>query len=282
MLGDSLAFGWGAGTTDTYPARLERRSRATGGRRVEVINAAFPGTCLGEKAGLVRVGRAPRFAPRAGACSRWLGDDVDGDLYWRVFTLQDGEAVRVRGPARAAAREPRAACWPRLPGTSLAGRALAGLHAGAPRAHPRAVARAHHRAGPAAGHAGARCGCSAARACSLLRAELRALIRLARREGSALAVVFVPFRQSVYGDEGWWADELRWKSEAVADAAATVSASHGVPFLDVTPALAAARARRRPGSTTQGAETHPTPAGYRAIAEEVAAWLDASGALNAR
>ena len=96
-----------------------------------------------------------------------------------------------------------------------------------------------------------------------------------------LAVVFVPFRQGVYEDEGWWAAELRWKSQAIGDAASGVLAAHGVPFLDLTSPLAR-RARSAPPLYHQGEETHPTPDGYRAIAEEVAAWLEAAGALSAR
>jgi lysophospholipase L1-like esterase len=46
-----------------------------------------------------------------------------------------------------------------------------------------------------------------------------------------------------------------------------------VPFRDLTPALSA-RARSAPSPLYHaGSETHPTPAGYRAIAEEVAVFL---------
>jgi lysophospholipase L1-like esterase len=276
VLGDSLAFGWGAGDADTYPARLERLL-STDGRRVEVMNAAFPGTCLGEKLAWYESGVRP-FHPRV-VLLTLAGDDVDGDLYWRVYTLQEGEAVRVSGPAHAAARTTRGVLA-RLPATSWLAehsQSFTLVRRGLTRAlsRERTTVLGQQPATPE------QVRVFRGEGLSLLRAELRAMIRLASREGSALAVVFVPFRQSVYGDEGWWADELRWKSEAVADAAAIVSASHGVPFLDVTPALAR-RARTARGLYHQGEETHPTPEGYGAIAEEVAAWLDASGALNAR
>ncbi len=114
----------------------------------------------------------------------------------------------------------------------------------------------------------------------LLAAELRRLEAATRADGASLAVVFVPFRQGVYGDAGWWADELRWKSSAIAAQAAQDLAGRGVPFLDLTPALVA-RARSGPPLYHAGEETHPTPRGYRAIADEVAAWLRRSPALTA-
>ena len=277
VLGDSLAFGWGAGDADTYPAQLERLLSA-GGRRVEVINAAFPGTCLGEKVAWYESGVRP-FHPRL-VLLTLSGDDVDGDLYWRVYTLQDGEAVRVRpAPGTAPARRTRG-LLARLPGSAwLAERSQ--LFALLRRALTRGLSRERTTVLGQQPATPEQVRVFRGEGLSLLRAELRTLIRDTARDGSALAVVFVPFRQGVYGDEGWWADELRWKSQAIADAAAVVLASHGVPFLDATPVLAR-RARTAPALYHQGEETHPTPEGYRAIAEDVAAWLQASGALNPR
>jgi lysophospholipase L1-like esterase len=276
VLGDSLAFGWGVGDTETYPAQLEARLAAAG-RRVEVINAGFPGTCLGEKLAWYESGVRP-FHPRL-VLLTLAGDDVDGDLYWRVYTLQDGEAVRVT-PARATApaRTTRG-LLARLPGSAwLAERSQ--LFALVRRGLTRALSRERTTVLGRQPATPEQVRVFRGEGLSLLRAELRTLIRDTARDGAALAVVFVPFRQSVYGDEGWWADELRWKSQAIADAAAVVLASHGVPFLDLTPVLAR-RARTASALYHQGEETHPTPDGYRAIAEEVAAWVDATGALNA-
>jgi lysophospholipase L1-like esterase len=105
---------------------------------------------------------------------------------------------------------------------------------------------------------------------ALLQAELRWLRDRTAEDGAQLTVVLVPFRESVYPDSGWWADELRWKSRAIAQAAEKACGQMGVRFRDLTPALAArARASSSP-LYHAGSETHPTPAGYRAIAEEVA------------
>jgi lysophospholipase L1-like esterase len=278
VLGDSLAFGWGADEGDTYPAVLERLL-SVGGRRAEVINAAFPGTCLGEKVAWYEAGVRP-FQPRL-VLLTLAGDDVDGDLYWRVYTLQDGEAVRVAAPAdqTRSARRTRGTLA-RLPGAAwLAERSQ--LFALARRGLTRALSRERTTALGQQPATPEQVRVFRGEGLSLLRAELRALIRSVARDGAGLAVVLVPFRQGVYGDEGWWADELRWKSQAIGDAAAGVLTAHGVPFLDLTSPLAR-RARSGPPLYHQGQETHPTPEGYRAIAEEVAAWLDGSGALSAR
>lgn len=273
VLGDSMAFGWGAEDAGTYPAQLERLLSAKG-RAVEVINAGFPGTCLGEKVAWYEMGVRP-FRPRLVVLTL-LGDDVDGDLYWRVFRLEGEEAVRSREPERQArpARSARSALAA-VPGSRvLAERsqlfavALRGLTRllgrerttalGQRPANPEEVRRFHEEGLP------------------LLRAELRWLHGQASADGARLAVVFVPFRQGIYGDAGWWADELRWKSRAIVDEAGRVAAALGVPFDDLTPALAA-----RPGRLYHdGAETHPTPEGYRAIAEEVAALLERAGLLS--
>jgi lysophospholipase L1-like esterase len=108
---------------------------------------------------------------------------------------------------------------------------------------------------------------------ALLAAELRWLGERVARSGGRLAVVFLPFRESVYPTPGWWADELRWKSSAVAETLHASCRDQGLPFVDVTRDLVA---RAREGGRDlyhEGEETHPTPEGYRAIAESVAAFL---------
>jgi lysophospholipase L1-like esterase len=276
-LGDSLTFGWGAEDEETWPAQLER-FLSSGARRAEVINAGFPGTCLGEKVAWYESAVRP-FQPRL-VLLALAGDDVDGDLYWRVYTLQDGEAVRVPPAPQTRSAQRTRGTLARVPGAAwlaersqLVALARRGLTRGLSR--ERTTALGQRPATPEEVRV------FRGEGLSLLRAELRLLARSAAGNGSALAVVFVPFRQGVYGDPGWWADELRWKSQATADAAAVVLAGHGVPFLDLTGALSR-RARTSPPLYHQGGETHPTPAGYRAIAEELAVWLEASGALTAR
>ena len=59
----------------------------------------------------------------------------------------------------------------------------------------------------------------------------------------------------------------------------------GVPFAvaaTLTPALSARAGIVRGPLYHEGSETHPTPAGYRAIAEEVAAFLRAAAVLGER
>jgi lysophospholipase L1-like esterase len=276
VLGDSMAFGWGAEDDETYPARLEgilARRRA-----VEVVNAGFPGTCLGEKVGWYQAGVRP-LRPRV-VLLTLLGDDVDGDLYWQVFRLENGGLVRSRRSAPATTRaRATAAALSRAPGARLLAE-HSQLFMVVRRGLTRALSRERTTAlgqRPATAEEARR---FREEGIPLLRAELRHLQEGLRADGAALAVVFVPFRQEVYpGPADWWAEELRWKSRAIVEAAAGTAAAIGAPFLDLAPALTR-RAAAGPPLYHSGAETHPTPAGYAAIAEEVAEWLEQTGLLS--
>jgi lysophospholipase L1-like esterase len=277
VLGDSMTFGWGAEDDQTYPAQLEAILGA-GGRPVEVVNAGYPGTCLGEKAAWYVQGVRP-FRP-ALVVLTLLGDDVDGDLFWRVFALDAaGRAVRTPPSARSAAVKTASSTrcvFQALPGYALLAERselFALVRSAATRAasRERTTALGQRPATPEEVEAFRREGLA------LLSAELRWLRERTAEDGAGLAVVLVPFRESVYPDGGWWADELRWKTSAVAEAAAATCREIGAPFRDLTPALVG-RARAAPAPLYhEGIETHPTPAGYRAIAEEVATVLVDSG-----
>jgi lysophospholipase L1-like esterase len=290
VLGDSMTFGWGAEDDRTYPAQLESvlngraRSEAaaavapqaapeTAGA-VEVINAGHPGTCLGEKAAWYVEGVRP-FRP-ALVVLTLLGDDVDGDLFWRVFSLDSaGGVVRsspsARGPGPRAAASTRTA-FQALPGYEwLAERSelFAMVRTAASRAASRERTSALGQA-PATPEEVAR---FRGEGLALLAGELRWLRERTREDGADLAVVLVPFRESVYPAGGWWADELRWKTATVADAAQRTCREMGAPFRDITPALVDRSRSAAAPLYHKGVETHPTPLGYRAIAEEVAAFL---------
>jgi lysophospholipase L1-like esterase len=276
VLGDSMTFGWGAEDDQTYPAQLESILGAAAGSRVavEVINAGYPGTCLGEKAAWYARGVRP-FHP-ALVILTLLGDDVDGDLFWRVFAV-DAAGRAVPNPPSARGPGPRAAGSTRSVFQSLPGYELlaerselfALVRAAATRVASRERTTALGQA-PATPEAVAR---FRGEGLALLAAELRWLRDRVGEDGADLAVVLVPFRESVYPASGWWADELRWKTAAVAEAADRTCREMGVPFRDLTPALVDRSRSSAAPLYHEGAETHPTPAGYRAIAEEVAGFL---------
>ena len=280
VLGDSFTFGWGVEDQETYPALVERAlERRLAPRRFEVLNAAFPGTCLGEKAAWYELG-VRRFGPRLVVLTA-LGDDVDGDLYWRVFTLDaSGRAQPSPAWGRGSSDpSPRRASslFRRLPGYEwlIERSQLFGLvrHAATRLVSAERTTSLGQR--PATPDEARR---FREEGLPLLQAELRWLADRVAESGGTLAVVFLPFRESVYFDQGWWADELRWKSQAQSEALRVTCAEDGLPFKDATEHIQA-RARAEPTVPLyhEGTETHPTPAGYRAIAESVAAWLTQTG-----
>jgi len=269
VLGDSMTFGWGVEDDLTYPAQLQTLLPGA-----EVINAGYPGTCLGEKAAWYARGVRP-FHP-ALVVLTLLGDDVDGDLYWRVFSL-DAAGRAAPNPPSARGPGPRAAGSTRSVFQALPGYAVLAerseLFALVRSAVTRAVSRERTTAlgqAPATPEDVAR---FRQEGLALLAAELRWLHDRTLEDGARLAVVLVPFRESVYPARGWWPDELRWKTSAVAQAAAAACGEMAVPFRDLTPALVDRSRSAAAPLYQEGVETHPTPAGYRAIAEEVAAFV---------
>jgi lysophospholipase L1-like esterase len=281
VLGDSMTFGWGAGDQDTYPAQLENVLRRDGA--VEVINAGYPGTCLGEKALTYALTVRP-FEPRIVVLTI-LGDDVDGDLYWRVFSLApDGSAA----PTALSARGPRGRVVSPIRDVLRAGldygflaqhSQLFGLLR---KALTRVASRERTTSLGQAPATAAEIDRFRGEGLALLAAEVRWLRAQTTQAGAEMAVVFVPFRDSIYPSEGWWPDEIRWKSRAVSEALVRVCAALGVPYRDVTLVMAT-RAKSSPRPLYyDGVETHPTPEGYRALAEAVAEFLAEQGWVGGR
>lgn len=275
VLGDSLAFGWGAEDDESYPAHLERLlEQRLAPARFEVINAAFPGTCLGEKSAWYEIG-VRRFQPALVILTA-LGDDVDGDLFWRVFSRDPaGRAVPsaglLRGPAEPAVRRARA-LFKSLPGYErLAERSQ--LFGVVRRAATRLVSSERTTSLGQKPATPAEVERFRQEGLPLLLAEVGWLRERVSEDGARLVVIFLPFRDSVYPTASWWADELRWKSREVSEAMRAVCAEEGLPFKDVTPDLVARASASGPPLYHEGADTHPTPEGYRAIAEAVVSFV---------
>lgn len=277
MLGDSLTFGWGAADDETYPAQLERLLADGSSARFEVMNSSFPATCLGEKALWYELG-VRTLRPHV-VILTLVGDDVDGDLFWRVFSLDaHGQAVTARSTGPGSVRATRR-FFRDVPGYAFLAQhsQLFGLFR---RAVTRVVSRERTTAlgqAPAAPEDVRR---FREDGLPLAVAEARWLNGRVRESGARLAIVVAPFRESVYPADGWWADELRWKSKALSEAVAAAAMEDGIPFLDATDAL---RERARFSSAPlfyDGPDTHPTPHGYRALAEAVARWLREAGLVS--
>jgi len=96
--------------------------------------------------------------------------------------------------------------------------------------------------------------------------------------GARLAVVVLPCRENVYLSQSPQADEIQRGYAAVVTVLRDVAAKEDIPFAEVVPALRKTAIQSQQLLYYDGRfETHPTPAGYRAIAKGVAAFLLESG-----
>ena len=98
-----------------------------------------------------------------------------------------------------------------------------------------------------------------------------------QESGARLVVVFIPQREAVYPSTAPWAEDVRWKTGAIAELLRQVCSENQIPFLDLTPRLRDLSGKLSQPLYYEDRDTHPAPTGYRAIAEEVADFLLARG-----
>jgi lysophospholipase L1-like esterase len=72
-------------------------------------------------------------------------------------------------------------------------------------------------------------------------------------------------------------EDVQWKTNAIADKLRQVCLENQIPFLDLTSRLREVAEQTSHPLYYAGRDTHPAPAGYRLIAEEVARFLGAQG-----
>lgn len=254
-LGDSFTFGYGANDDESYPANLERRLQDD---HAEVINASNAGTGTGEQALWYDIW-VKNFHPRI-VILTVTGNDVDDDAARRLFALDTSGAALPRPRQNNSVKTLRRIINA-VPGYSYIAEhsQLWGLIRNALSAvlAPTGLSMNNRDVFEKEG-------------LPLMSAEVRWLNNRARQDDSRLVVVFVPGRESIYASSAPWADDARWRSKAMVEALSNCCAEDQIPFIDLSPQL-----RERSSETLyyDGLDTHPTPNGYRAIAEIIGGFL---------
>jgi lysophospholipase L1-like esterase len=108
----------------------------------------------------------------------------------------------------------------------------------------------------------------------MLAGEVRWLKEQVQTSGARLAVVFVPCRETIYASQASWANEVQEESPAIVACLREVTSKQGIPFADLTPVIRErARQLDEPLYYNGQLDTHPTPKGYRIMAEAVTTFL---------
>jgi lysophospholipase L1-like esterase len=282
VLGDSVTFGNGANDNQTYPFELqsilkERLARTSRLGILEVINAGIGGTGTAEQA-LWYEHWVKQFHPQLVVLNVFC-NDVDGDLGSGLFTVgANGEASPTSTDLLMPSAQ-RFRLLQNLIGHSP-GYAWLAQHSQAFNLLRIAVGAVIDRSRRATlSSLGSSIDTRSdelfrQHGLALMAGEVMWLEQRVSGEGARLAVTFVPCRESVYPSQVPWAAAVAWKSPAMVERLQELSSRENIPFADLTPPVRE-RARRinEPLYYNGRLDTHPTPTGYRVIAELVAQFL---------
>jgi len=269
VLGDSFTFGWGATDDETYPGNLERILSHDIGA-VEVINAGALGDGTGDEA-LWYDAWVSNFHSQLVVLTV-VPNDTDDDLDRTLFEVSPS------GEAEPLSRERLQHYRPSQNGIARIIHAIPGFeylaeHSQLMNLFRRVVSlkirdrRIDRWQTAKDGHPFETVGLP------LLAGEVAWLNRRVQQSGARLAVVFVPFRETIYPDSRVPKPEIDKAGEMIATLA-QVCAREKIPFHDTTSEMKAeAAAGKVPLYYMSDYDAHPTPAGYRAIAQNVAAFI---------
>jgi lysophospholipase L1-like esterase len=266
VLGDSFTFGWGANDDQTYPSRLQSLLNNSLGP-TEVINGGVCGTGTGNEVLWYDLW-VDRFHPNV-VILTVVPNDVDDDLARPLFSIDDSGNVRPKSVLQVEQFQSQTLAIRRLI-TRLPVYDYLTEHSELLNLFRRTVSvlirRRHIRQssekeGPSAFDTiGLR----------LLAGEVEWLNQRVRSSGAQLIVVFVPFRESVYGQVPD-TNKVVHDSLAMVGTLSRICEKDGIPFRDITSGMRTVAARRQqPLFYTSPGEAHPTPAGYQVIADLIA------------
>ena len=263
VLGDSFTFGWGANDDETYPADLERILAKDVGP-VEVINAGALGDGTGDEA-LWYDAWVSGFHPTLVVLTV-VPNDTDDDLARTLFTVDSsGDAHPLTAQQLGGYQHSQrgfARFIQSVPGYEFLGehsqflslfRRVVSLKIRSNRINQWQEAQGT-RAFETVG-------------LPLLAAEVTWLNRRVQQSNARLVVTFVPFRDTIYPDPSAPKPPIDKATEMIATLT-RVCAANGIPFLDMTPEFVRRAATdKRPLFYMTRYDSHPTPAGYQAIAD---------------
>lgn len=273
MLGDSFTFGYGANNNESYPAQLGQILKGKLTDRVEVINAGNGGTGTGEQAIWYETW-VKRFEPEVVVLTV-VPNDLDDDRKGRFFVASEsGEyfprSLEDLGTAAGEARVVRAMV------NAVPGYAFLAQHFQLVNFLRNRVSRViADRREAAVNNGGAPQANGTVHnfqeeGLDIMAGEISWLRRRVSESGAKLAVVFTPFREGVYvaGSQS----DIQQKSNAIVKTLREICLLENIPFKDLTPEIRH-RAKNLSEPMYYEGNIHPTPAGYRAIAESAADFL---------
>jgi lysophospholipase L1-like esterase len=284
-LGASFTFGSGANDVDAYPFQLQsilrERARRDGWKQtIEVINAGIAGSVAAEQA-LWYENWVRNFHPDVVV----LGVGCSADHPTGLFQIDDNGKVtpRVRSELQAAGSETSSVrhLIHRVPGfIFLAEHSelfnLFRLAEGEAIRHKRDAALGTHSAASD----------PTSPSDDVVEWELRFetgevswLKQRVEQSGAAFAVVVMPCRENIYPSQSRFARRLRKEYPVVVKALRDQSLAEGIPFTELSPVFLEKAKGEQPLFYDGKFETHPTPAGYRVIAEGVADFLVEQGVV---
>jgi hypothetical protein len=284
-LGNSFTFGSGANDVDSYPFQLQsilqERSRRDGwNRTIEVINAGIAGSVAAEQA-LWYENWVRSFHPDVVILS--VGCAVDHPTGF--FQIDDNGRVapRFEGELRAAGSDALAVrkLVHRVPGFTFLAE-----HSELFNLFRLAEGEAIRRKRDSALGANSSVSDPTSPANDVVAKELRFetgevkwLKQRVDQSGAGFAVVVLPCRENVYPSQSRFASRIRREYPLVVKAVHDLSMAEGIPFTELSSIFIEQANEEQPLYYDGKFETHPTPAGYRVIANAVAEFLVERGVV---
>lgn len=266
VLGDSFTFGWGANDDQTYPSRLQRLLSNSLGP-TEVINGGVCGTGTGNEALWYDLW-VDRFHPNVVVLTV-VPNDVDDDLARPLFSIDESGKVRPKSVVQVEQFQSQTLAIRQLI-TRLPVYDYLTEHSELLNLFRRTVSvliRRHHIKQTTEKEGQSAFDTIGLR---LLAGEVEWLNQRVRSWGAQLIVVFVPFRESVYGQVPE-TNKVVHDSLAMVGTLSRICEKDGIPFRDITFEMkTVAASQRQPLFYTSYGEAHPTPTGYQVIADLIA------------